>query len=91
MAVESAADRKAMLADFGEPACSGSLEILVIVDDEYVETNGMAGTRPVATCDANDACTIERGDDLVIRQALHRVVDIEQDGTGWLRLILNKT
>ena len=91
MAVESAHDLAALLDDFGEPVCgAGSLRFTAIVDDEYVELQGIDGTRPVLTCAANDVCSVESGDSLLLRGGVYRVVAPEPDGTGIVRLILER-
>lgn len=54
MAVESAEDRSALLADWDAAVYDGSTQVQVIFDAAYLDTLGIANTNPVALGKASD-------------------------------------
>lgn len=80
MAVESAADRAAFFADFGDSAVwtpaggSASAPIAGHFDDEFFEAlgdtgAGVSGSQPRFECRAADVAGIAAGDDLAVTPA----------------------
>jgi len=58
--------------------------------NRYIETSGISGTRPVFTCVASDVPKAARGDFLTINN-VNYLIDVPQnDGTGVLKIILEK-
>lgn len=85
MAVESAADRAAVLADFGEIlVLPGSVEVTVIFDDPYIEELDISMSVPEIHGLTSDLSSLSCGDS-VTRQSDsqgYKVAEIKPDGTG---------
>lgn len=90
MAIESAADRLALLDDWGVDATYGAHTIAVIYDEEYVELMGISGDSPVVLGRTSDFETAEvaEGGTLAVNGASFTVRVIQNDGTGMTKLIL---
>lgn len=100
MAVETAADRAAMLADFGQSVTythSGSPTTLTgIFDNEFYEADAQAGVTFVSaqprlvvrTADLPNGA--DYGDTLVTNGITYTVKIIQADGTGITTLVLEK-
>ena len=69
-------------------SAEGGLGFRGIFLREYAESNGIEGMRPVVTCSARDACGVQHVDRLVVGRDLYRVIGLEPDGTGLVRIIL---
>jgi hypothetical protein len=91
--VESAADRAAFVADFGEPVSIGGQSRMAIVDMEYFDTGlGMAGqetfnpfvTLPIESLPPG---TVE-GTAIIARAANYTAQNIRPDGTGFVTIDL---
>lgn len=78
-------------AGFGVAATIGGETVNGIFDDEYAETLDIAGTAPVIACKTEEVADVDEGDTVTIAGTDYTVRDIEQDGTGVTRLVLEKT
>lgn len=92
MPLESASDRAAFLAAFGEPVTLQSGAITGIPDDEYegvpigdveIEDSALA-----VLCQSVDVASLDKGDTVTLRSTNYVVRRIEPDGTGWSRVVL---
>mgnify|MGYP001123536540 CR=1 FL=1 len=93
MAIESAADRLALLDDFGIDITGPSGTFTGIFDNAYVETLDIAGTRPVVLARTADltAAGVVRGSALTIDGNGYTVAaPPETDGTGMTNLVLEE-
>lgn len=94
MAVESAADRAALLSvsEFGVTATIGVTSFPGILDAEYVEASGIGTTHPVLHCDTAVAAAAGAARDvnLVIAGVTYAIRDLQADGTGMTLLILER-
>ena len=91
MAIETDADRLAVLSDWSEDGIYGGTKTLTgIYDEEYVEMNGMSGYAPVFTCRTSDVTTagVAVGGTLVVTAGTFTVQVPQPDGTGFTKLIL---
>lgn len=91
MPLETDADRLAMLQALGELITVGVAQVWAIVDNEYVEALGVAGTQPVATCRSTDVTAVTRATSVVRGGVTYRVANIESDGTGMTALRLERS
>ena len=90
-ALESDADRLAMLHGLGgETITVAGVPVLAIVDNEYADALGVAGTQPVATCRSVDVAHAARGSAVQRAQSAFRVANVEHDGTGITLLRLER-
>lgn len=100
MPVETADDRLAMLADFGEtatytPVGGSAVSITGIFDNAYEAVNA-GGTVPVAitqphfVCRTADVPSADDGDSIVIRSVTYIVRVVMSDGTGITDLMLER-
>ena len=62
--------------------------ITVIFDRGYVETADIEGDAPVATCKAADVPDLAQGDKFTINSVVYKVVEVQPDGTGVTRAVL---
>lgn len=95
MAVETAEDREAMLADFGiVVTLPGATTITGILDSGYlavdVEDTEVESSEPVLTCRTIDVSALTHGSQLTISGSSYYVRGIQPDGTGITTLILDK-
>ena len=98
MAIENAAERAAMLADFGVTASytadGGSPKsITVIFDQAFLEAdaNGnvkVESTNPIALCRTADVSDSDHATTIVIEGTTYKVVGVQADGTGFTLLVL---
>ncbi len=94
MAVESAADLAAMLADW-DTATIGATSVNGIFDDNYfgVDSNGVeiTGSQPRFSCAVASLPAITLGTTTaVINSVTYTIVEIQPDGTGLTSLILRE-
>ena len=98
MAVESAADRAALLDvdEFGSAATyNGSTTVNGIFENEYFEALAdgevaVEGTQPRFTCRTADVPSAAHGDTLLISGTTYNVVGVQPDGTGMSTLALEE-
>jgi len=100
MAVETAADRALLLADFGvdaifDPASSSHSTVRGVFDNDYEAVNAggtmdFAITRPRFYCRAADVQNVTEGDDLEIDGIAYKIRVIMPDGTGMTEMMLEK-
>lgn len=100
MAVESAADRLAMLVDFGQSVTytvqNGSpVTITAIFDAQFVEvdaggTVGVAYQQPRLMCRTADVINCTEGDTFVISGTTYLSRIVQDDGTGMTMIVLEK-
>lgn len=95
MAVETAEDREAMLADFGIVVTLPSATTITgILDSGYlavdVEDTEVESSEQVLTCRTTDVSALTHGSQLTISGATYYVRGIQPDGTGITTLILDK-
>lgn len=101
MAVETAEDRLALLADFGQeailaPAGSPGTTTTVtgIFDNKFIEAaaflteEGVDSKQPMINCRTSDVSTFVRGDLLETGGVDYTIQTIDADGTGFTNLIL---
>ncbi len=58
--------------------------------NRYIEISGISGTRPVFSCVASDVPNAARGDFLTINNTDYLIDVPQNDGTGVLKIILEK-
>ncbi len=90
MAIESAEDRAAMLADFGLTVTASFGTFTAIFDHDYVETQGVNGTAPLLVCRTEDITSLAVGDALTVDGGSYQAAIIEADGTGMSQVILER-
>jgi hypothetical protein len=100
MAVESAADRLAMLSDFGQSVTytvqgGSAATITAIFDAQFVEVDaggnvGVAYQQPRLMCRTADVVNCTEGDSFVISGATYLSRIIQDDGTGMTMIVLEK-
>lgn len=92
MAVETEADRDAMLADFGIDVTSGQNTFKAIFDHEYVELLGIDGEVPTLLCKASVVGTlgIIKGSDLTVEGVNYKMRTPKPDGTGFTLLVIEE-
>jgi hypothetical protein len=99
MPVELAADRLAMLADFGvtasyTPAGGDASSITVIFDRDYGAADGgsvqFATSEPMVMCRTADVSGAAQGDAIVVGGVNFTVQVVMNDGTGMTQLMLSE-
>jgi translation initiation factor 2 gamma subunit (eIF-2gamma) len=100
MAVETASDRAALLADFGEPVkynpTSGSVKTITAIFDniyEEVEAGGTVGVsmqQPRLFVRTDDITGATEGDAITVRNVAYTIRVIMSDGLGMTELVLEK-
>lgn len=96
MAVETAEDREALLADFGTVVTKAdSSTFTAIFDAEFLSidpnaTVGYEGSDPMIMARSADVSSLVHGSALTISGASYQVVGIEPDGTGMTVLQLEE-
>lgn len=98
--IESAADRALMFdaAAFAEaatwtPAAGAPVAVSGIYTDGHAAAlgaPGVSGSAPAFSCAADTVPGIAHGDSLFVRAASWRVADVQPDGSGLTRLILER-
>lgn len=91
MAVETADDRAAMLADFGEVVTVDGANVTAIIDREYIESLDVQGYRPVLYVRTVDITGADEGDAVVAGGVNYTVAVIQNDGTGMSQIVLEAT
>lgn len=90
--VESDADRAVFLNsdEFAVTATINGADIDGILDDEFTESNGFAGSRPTLLCRTKDIedNSIEEDQTAVIEGISYTVREIQPDGTGMSLIVL---
>lgn len=94
MAIESAADRVALLSDWGEDATIGANTVTAIHDTAYLESLNFSGYEPMAvmlTADAN-ANSVADGTSISVGGVDYTVTadGRQDDGTGFTLLMLEE-
>lgn len=69
----------------------GSVSVAVVFDAAYLDTAGMANSRPQARCLASDVAAMSPGASVSIHAVAYTVQAIEPDGLGMATLILRRT
>lgn len=100
MAVESTADRIAMLADFGQSVTytrqgGSATAITGIFDAQFVEVDaggnvGVAYQQPRLMVRTSDVVSCTEGDTFVISGATYISRIVQDDGTGMTMIVLEK-
>lgn len=100
MAVESAADRLAMLVDFGQPVTytvqgGSAVTITGIFDAQFVEVDaggnvGIAYQQPRLMVRTSDVASATEGDSFVISDVTYLSRVVQDDGTGMTMIVLEK-
>lgn len=95
MAVESTADRRALLADFGVPATvsPGGATVVGIFENAHAEEDAgfpVSTTAPTFTVEAADAAALADGATLTILGTVYAITDPQPDGTGLTTLRLRE-
>ena len=100
MAVESAADRLAMLADFGQSITytrqgGSATTITGIFDNDYAEVDaggmvGFAMQQPRIVVRTSDVILATEGDTFVISGVTYLSRVVQDDGTGMTFIVLEK-
>ncbi len=100
MAVESAADRLAMLADFGQSITytvqgGSAVTITGIFDNDYAEVDaggmvGFAMQQPRIVVRTSDVASATEGDTFVISGVTYLSRVVQDDGTGMTFIVLEK-
>lgn len=90
MAIETEADRAAVLTDWASEATYGATTVSGIFDQAFVEEFGMAGKRPVFLATTADlaAAGVAVDGTLTIDADNYTVRVLEHDGTGMTMAIL---
>ena len=79
------------LADFGVAATVDGVAVTGIFDNDYGDPLGLvAGSRPVLQVIASAVPSVDLGDAVTIGALSYTVAEIQPDGTGMTRLVLEK-
>jgi len=91
MAAESAADLLSLfdLDDFAVEVTLNGSSIRAIVDYEDVEVMGDYSRWPVLTVRTSDLDADPHGDTVVLNGTSYTIVNVDPDGTGVSRIVLN--
>ena len=79
----------AFLSDFGVATVGGN-SVKAIFDNGFGEIYGMDGAKPSLQCASSDVTTAVRGTAVVVKGVSYTIANIEPDGTGMSRLVLEK-
>lgn len=91
MAIESAADRLAMIQALdGQQVTIGGASIYAIFDNDYVEALDTEGSGPRLVCRTADVSSVTYGTAAVVSGANYTVRTIMPDGTGMTVLVLEE-
>jgi len=79
---------------------TGTVEIPVVFDREYIEANGMAGSGPLIRCQSSSVRGVKTGikvhldiDDvssLDLKEQSYRIVEVRPDGKGITDMVLQE-
>lgn len=89
MPVETASDRLAMLADWGEQCVVAGSSVRGLLADDYVETLDISGNRPVLLIRTADV-TATYGAAVIVGSTSYTVAAIQPDSEGFTTLILSE-
>lgn len=87
MAVETLEDLEGFVSDWDEATYKGNT-VAGVFDNDYRETEDIAGSYPVFTCLASRVSDIERGSLITIENTTYKVAKKEPDGHGMVTLRL---
>lgn len=99
MAVETAGDRAAMLADFGvdstyTPDGGSPITVKVIFLNEYYSVEagnvGMEMSQPIAVLRSADAPNLAHNDTFLIEGITYKSVNVRPDGTGMTEVAMEQ-
>jgi hypothetical protein len=76
--------------EFASEVFIAGLPVNAIFDAEYVAPLEMASVGPVLTCNALDVVGVLSGWSVVVDTVAYTVRDVQPDGTGIVRLILER-
>lgn len=74
--------------EHGTEATYSAATVIGIMEDQFVEVNGVESTRPTFLCAASDVSGISHGSSITINAIIYSVVGHQSDGTGLILLIL---
>lgn len=77
--------------DFAITVTIGGVSVSAIFDNEAADALMASGTQPVLTVKSSDVSATARGTAVVVNGTNYTVAKIEPDGTGFSRVILEKT
>ena len=84
-------DLNVYLSDHGIAATVGAAAITVIFDTDYGDPMGLiAGNRTVITCISSQVAAADVGTAVTIGATSYTVAEVQPDGTGITRLILER-
>jgi hypothetical protein len=84
-------DLTGFLADFGIAATVGATAVTVIYDTDYGDPMGLiAGSRTVITCISSQVSAADVGTAVSIGATSYTVAEVQPDGTGITRLVLER-
>jgi len=94
MSVETAADRTAMLADYGSTVTKADASTFVaIFDNDFlavdVDESEVESTEPTLLARTADVSGLAHGDSLTISAVSYTVRGIQPDGTGMTQIMLS--
>lgn len=95
MAVETEADRAALLRDFGVTVTYSGGSFTAIHDSAFEllplgEVIGVATTQPRLLARTSDVSALARGTTLTVNGINHKLEEHQPDGTGFTLLLLSK-
>lgn len=76
----------------GKQARANNVEFWGVLDNEYVNADGVDESAPVLTCRTSDATAalVVKGTTLTVSSETFRVRRAERDGEGMVRLVLGR-
>lgn len=78
--------------DYAATSCTiGGVSVSAIFGNEAADALMAAGTQPVLTVKSSDVASTARGTAVVVNGTNYTVAKIEPDGTGFSRVILEKS
>jgi len=94
MSVETAADRTAMLADYGSTVTKADASTFVaIFDNDFlavdVDESEVESSEPTLLARTADVSSLTHGDTLTISAVSYTVRGIQPDGTGMTQIMLS--
>ena len=94
MSVETAADRTAMLADYGSTVTKADASTFVaIFDNDFLavdlDESEVESTEPTLLARTADVSDLAHGDSLTISSTSYTVRGIQPDGTGMTQIMLS--
>jgi len=93
MAVESDADRLALLSDFGQAVTINGTSVTAIFDDKFLMIDEMTmnieSSEPQIECRTSDVSGFSNGAMVVIGTTTYYITTLEPDGTGLTTITLH--